>query len=143
MALIARGIYYQWMPSAAATTRDLAVGLKDAQWVGEPPIFETLVALSYLAAGGEHLWFARLWSLLFWFFGGLGLFVAARGLTDTNGAIVAVAYYLILPFGVYASRSFQPDILMVMVLCAAIAVSRGSGALDDLGCRCWPLLPSW
>jgi len=39
---------------------------------------------------------------------------------SANGAIAALAFYELLPFGVTASRSFQPDPLMVMLILWAI-----------------------
>ncbi len=118
-ALITRGLYYQLLPSPDPATRDLAIDLKEGQWAGEPSIFETLVALSYLIAGGEYLWISRLWGILFWLAGGVFLFKAAQRLTDESGALVTLAYFWILPFGVYASRSFQPDVLFVPALAFA------------------------
>lgn len=41
------------------------------------------------------------------------------------GALVAVAFYLFVPFGIFASRSFQPDPLMVMaIVWATVAIVR-------------------
>ena len=106
-AVIARGMYYQMLPSADPALRDQAILLWRVQEVFEPPIFERLVALTYLLAGGEYLWFARLYSTLFWLVGGAALFALARRMlavqnTSTTvqtivsigGALTALAYYL-------------------------------------------------
>lgn len=146
-AVIARGMYYQMLPSADPALRDQAVRLWKVQEVFEPPIFERLVAVTYLLAGGEHLWIARLYSTLFWLVGGAALFALARrlladhtafsahsspSLAPTAGALVALAYYLVVPYGVTASRSFQPDPMMVMwIILAAYAIYR------------WGESPSW
>jgi hypothetical protein len=37
-------------------------------------------------------------------------------MTSPDGGVLAVAYYLFVPFGIIASRSFQPDPLMVMLI---------------------------
>jgi len=134
-AVIARGMYYQMLPSADPALRDQAILLWRAQEVFEPPIFERLVALTYLLAGAEHLWIARLYSTLFWLVGGAALFALARrmltvedtpqALAPMAGALVALAYYFVVPYGVTASRSFQPDPMMVMwILLTAYTLFR-------------------
>jgi 4-amino-4-deoxy-L-arabinose transferase-like glycosyltransferase len=155
-AIIARGMYYQMLPSADPALRAQAILLWKAQETFEPPIFERLVALNYLLAGGEHLWFARIYSALFWLVGGAALFGLARRMlavqttatADHNGeafaaspaqtflpaagALAALAYYLVLPYGVTASRSFQPDPMMVMwILLSAYTLFR------------WGEAPTW
>ena len=123
-ALIARGLYYRWLPQADPETRSQAETL-GAIWVSsEPPIQEGLVAATYLIAGGELLWLARLWSILFWMIGGWILFRLAWRLTNPDGAVIALAFYFIVPMGVYVSRSFQPDSMMVMLLVAATAAAE-------------------
>ena len=82
----------------------------------EPPILEYLVAITYRLTGGENMLFARLLSILFWVIGGIPLFLLVRKVTSLNGAYAALALYLFNPFGVIASRSFQPDPMMVMFI---------------------------
>jgi hypothetical protein len=137
-AIIARGMYYQMLPSADPALRDQANFLWRVQEVFEPPIFERLVALTYLLAGGEYLWFARLYSTLFWLVGGAALFALARRMlvvqttasgvqtiVSIAGALTALAYYLVVPYGVTASRTFQPDPMMVMwILITAYTLFR-------------------
>jgi 4-amino-4-deoxy-L-arabinose transferase-like glycosyltransferase len=48
--------------------------------------------------------------------GGVFLFLLVRDLVSFEGAIVSTAYYLFFPYAVIASRSFQPDPLMVMMI---------------------------
>ncbi|MDX1378407.1 MAG: glycosyltransferase family 39 protein, partial [Anaerolineales bacterium] len=69
-------------------------------------------------AGGEYLWIARIYSSLFWVLGGLFLFLWAREISSTDGAVIALIFYLFLPYGIIASRSFQPDPLMVALVIA-------------------------
>ncbi|MGH2621481.1 MAG: glycosyltransferase family 39 protein, partial [Anaerolineales bacterium] len=115
-ALIARAHYYQWLPSA--DPKRVAMALDTAKGEGryEPPILESLVAFTYLLTGGEQLWLARIWSMIFWLVGGGFVYGLARRIASADGAVIAVAYFLFLPLGVTVSRSFQPDSLMVMLL---------------------------
>ncbi len=131
-AAIARGIYYRILPSASEDVVDLAIGLADQTPVYEPRIMETLTAMSYLVAGGEFLWLARVISSVFWVLGAIGLYILAKNLTSSAGGLTAVAFYLILPYGVIASRSFQPDPLMTaMIVYAFLAIWRWSEEPTD------------
>lgn len=124
-ALIAREIYYRVQPDADPAMQERAAVLTSVLEPQEPPILESLVALGYLVSGSETLWLARLLTGLFWLAGGYLVYRLAAEWTDEVGALASLAYYLILPLGVYASRSFQPDSLMVMLLLtAALALYR-------------------
>jgi 4-amino-4-deoxy-L-arabinose transferase-like glycosyltransferase len=114
-AIIARGIYYQLLPSADPAMRDQAVYLANTMDPREPSVFEGLVAITYLVTGGEHLWVARIYSILFWLLGGVALYALARRLTSPLAAIAPLIFYFFLPWSVIFSRIFQPDILMVML----------------------------
>jgi hypothetical protein len=48
--------------------------------------------------------------------GGVFLFLLAREFVSFEGALVSTTYYLIFPYAVIGSRSFQPDPLMVMLV---------------------------
>lgn len=113
-AVIARGIYYQILPNADPELRQQAITLANAAGRYEPPVLEAIVGWTYRIIGGEYLWVSRIYSTLFWLVGGLALFFLARRMTTAGGALVALSYYLFLPFSVQASRSFQPDPQMVM-----------------------------
>lgn len=123
-AIIARGIYYQMISSQDAdASRAVAFWRSFEEF--EPPILETLVAGAYVLTGGERLWIARIFSSLFWIVGGIALYLLARRSVDSGGALVGLAYYLILPFAVQASRSFQPDPAMTMwIVLTAAALYR-------------------
>lgn len=144
-AIIARGMYAQMLSreSAAQTAlqsskwTDLstasytperaqaAVDMWHEMTVYEPPIMERVVAATYWLVGAEVLWIARLYAILFWMLGGLALFMLSCRAASFPGAILALIFYLFLPFGIIASRSFQPDGLMAtMVLWAAYAAYR-------------------
>jgi len=148
-AIIARGMYYEMLPAdsskrlyspADAHTRDLAQSFWASTGQYEPSILERAVAISYLILGKEIPWLARLYNSIFWVLGGLVLFDLARRMakyarSDGTEAIpeavasisglIALAYYLVLPFSVQASRSFQPDPGMtVWIILAAYAAFR-------------------
>jgi hypothetical protein len=124
-AIIARGMYYSMLPGADPQQRESALTTWSSMERYEPPILEQMVALTYRVLGGEHLWVARVYSSLFWIIGGLALYALARRSVSTGAALFALGFYLILPWSVMASRSFQPDPWMVMwVLLAAYALYR-------------------
>jgi len=120
--LKARGLYYALSPEKPAWQRDIAAQQLAASPVIEPPVMEILSALGYKALGGENLALPRLLSSLFWLAGGFFLYRLASDLTEGSflGAVIALLYYLFLPFGIYASRSFQPDPLMTLLIVAAL-----------------------
>ncbi len=122
-AAIARRLYYQMLPNANPTVRQNAIGM--APPVTEPPLTESLVAFSYLVTGGEHLWIIRIWTTLFWVVGGLALFALVRRMTSDDGGVIAVGYYLLLPFGNTTTRAFLPEPLMIMwIILALYAIHR-------------------
>src|SRR6185503_11451578 len=108
----ARGMHYDMARNVPDWKRQIAVQQWREQVALEPPIFERIVAFTYLLFG-EHMWIARIYAALFWLAGGWALFMLARRLTSTDGALVALLYYLFLYFAILASRSFQPDGLMI------------------------------
>ena len=131
-AIIARAFYYEGLPDADPQKRELAVNLSHIQEPLEPPILEKVVAWTYRLVGGERLWVPRVYSSLFWIIGGIALYALARRITSPGAALAALAFYLVLPYGVQASRSFQPDPMMVMwTLLEAYALYR------------WGEKPSW
>lgn len=111
-SLVAREIYYNALPSATTEQRDLAATFASAVGKYEPPVIETIVAYSYFPSGGENIAIARVWMTLFWLVAGVALFDLMRRATNLWAALIAIAYYFVLPFSVQSSRSFQPDPLM-------------------------------
>ncbi len=112
-AIIARGMYYQMAPDAPAELKAKAIELWHDAPVYEPQFLERLVALTYVLIGGEYLWVSRIYTALFWILGGVALYQLAKRLTSEDGGVLALIFYMFLPYGVIASRSFQPDPLMV------------------------------
>lgn len=113
-ALKARAMYYQYLPDAPQWQREVAATGNLGNI--EPPLMETLVSQTWRLTG-EGLWVARIYSSLFWVLGGLALFLLARELTASTGAaLVSTLIYLFVPYGVMASRAFQPDPLMTALI---------------------------
>lgn len=133
-AIIARGMYYASLPGADPNVRQAAIDIWATMEKYEPPLLEMLVANTYRLLGGEHLWVARVYSSLFWIIGGAALYALVRRAINRGTGFFALGFYLILPWGVTASRAFQPDPWMVMwVLLAAYALYRWF----ESGLRSW------
>lgn len=113
--IIARGIYAQDEPDISEEQRESAMRQAQAEGQVEPPIFEWIVAQTYRVIGGESTVVARIYSIIFWLIGGILLYFFSRRYWTVPGSLTAVGFYLILPYGVYASRAFQPDPLMTMM----------------------------
>ncbi len=115
-AIMARGMYYQHLTDAPQWQRELAIQMWKAEGLIEPPFMEWLTASTYRLLGNEVLWVARIYSILFWMLGGVGLFLLARQISGLDGAVISVLYALLLPYGIIASRAFQPDPLMTALI---------------------------
>ncbi|GAB1469253.1 hypothetical protein MASR2M66_01290 [Chloroflexota bacterium] len=111
-SLVAREIYYNALPSATQEQRQLAETFANSVGKYEPPVIETIVGYSYFLTGGENIAVARIWETLFWLVAGIALFDLMRRVVSPWAALIAMAYYFVLPFSVEVSRSFQPDPLM-------------------------------
>ncbi|MGZ9226900.1 MAG: ArnT family glycosyltransferase, partial [Anaerolineales bacterium] len=131
-AIKARGLYYETQPDGIPTWKlERAIRFAKLKADVEPVVFERLVAFTY-GFMGEQLWIARIYSSIFWLVGGIFLFLLSRDFVSFEGALVSTAYYLIFPYAIIGSRSFQPDILMVMLVLAFLWIfSR------------WMRFPSW
>ena len=128
----ARGLYYHTKPDGVSAA-DVKTAIRFAKLKAdiEPTVFENLVASTYRLTG-EQIWVPRMYSSLFWLVGGIFLFLLARDFVSYQGAIVSTTYYLMFPYAVIGSRSFQPDPLMLMLMLAFWwAFSR------------WIRVPSW
>ena len=122
--IMARGLYYELdTPETTAMSqgvRQFGIAAGKSEPVIEPPILENLVAFTYRLVGQENIFIPRAYSILFWAIGGIPLFLLARKMMSINGAFATLAFYLFVPFGVYASRSFQPDPMMIMCVLWAL-----------------------
>jgi 4-amino-4-deoxy-L-arabinose transferase-like glycosyltransferase len=119
-ALTARGMFHQMDKTSPAEKRDIVVDFWHNAPLPEPHILERLVATTYYLIGEELLWIARIYSALFWVIGGIAVFSIAKEMSSADGAIIAAGIYLFLPYGIIASRSFQPDPLMVSMIAWAV-----------------------
>ena len=119
-ALKARGIYYQTAPNTPNWQREMAIDQWKLQATIEPEIVENLAVFAYRINGRTNIALPRIFSVVFWVISALFLFLTARKLTSPDGALLALSFYLFLPYGVYASRSFQPDPLMMLFLAVFI-----------------------
>lgn len=119
-ALIARWYYLMSVQSIPEWEKQVAGINMCREGINEPPVMEFIAAVGYRVTGKEELWIPRACSSLFWVIGGLLLYGLTARLTSTDAAVFATAIYLFIPFGVRATRSFQPDSLMMMLSLAGI-----------------------
>lgn len=118
--IVARSFYYQLLSNPDPQKLALSKAFYNAVGQYEPPITEALTAWTYTWTGGESIAVPRIYGTLFWLLAGLALFDLARRIASPTSALIALAYYLVLPFAVQASRSFQPDPLMTSAFIAGI-----------------------
>jgi hypothetical protein len=113
----ARGMYYETQTNIPAWQREFAIQQWKTKVTIEPEIMERLAAFFYRFTG-EQLWIPRLISSVFWLAGGIFVYLLARDMASSDDAVLALAFYLFVPYGIFASRSFQPDPLMVALITA-------------------------
>lgn len=130
-AVIARGIYYQWLPEDSEGRRFFALNAAKDEGLIEPPILEGLAALAYRITGVENLWYARVFSILFWLVGGVALFFLCLEVSGAAAGLLVLVYFLFLPFGALNSRTFQPDPLMVSLFCGFFLSAARWGRLQN------------
>jgi len=118
--LIARGFYYQGLQGLPEWKKEVTRINQQRQGLLEPPVIELLTAAGYRMVGGEYFWFPRLLSILFWLVGGGFVYLIGEKIANAKAALFATAFYLFLPFSIQASRSFQPDPLMVLLLLSSV-----------------------
>ena len=111
-SLVARAIYYDHLPNADPQKRALADSFQRAVGQYEPPITESIVGFTFFLTGGESFAVPRVYGTIFWLLAGIALFDLARRISSPTAALISLAFFLVLPFAVQASRSFQPDPLM-------------------------------
>jgi hypothetical protein len=115
-AIIARGIYYEGLTDVDPGLQTLAIRFRESMERLEPPIIESIVAFIYKLVGSETLWVSRIVTSIFWIVGAGVLYDLGRRLTTPAASLVGICYFLFLPFSIRASRSFQPDPGMVMLI---------------------------
>lgn len=118
--IIARGIYYRALPQAPEPQRTLALEAMQREGVIEPLVMETLMAWVFRLAGPKALWGGRLLSSVFWVLGGLAVYAFGRETGREGAGLLAAVYFLFVPYAMIASRSVQPDSLMVALMAWAL-----------------------
>lgn len=119
-AIVARAYYFEHKASIPEWRREIARTTKNDQGLLEPQILPALAVAGYWLAGGEQLWIPRLISVLGWLLGGVFLRRIAAETVSPRAALIALAFYLFMPFAIMASRSFQPDPMMVMMMLVSL-----------------------
>lgn len=117
-ALIARGFYLSDggdLPGRDLRYREEARMRGDGELWIEPPIMEYVSAKLYALIGDADLRVPRALAISFWLLGAIGLIWLTGGWLSESGVLAAVGVYLLLPYGVYISRSFQPEALMTFM----------------------------
>jgi 4-amino-4-deoxy-L-arabinose transferase-like glycosyltransferase len=114
--LIARGMYYENNPEIPQWQQEMAVQQWKAEGTIEPQLMERMTAFGYKLVGTDAFWIPRLLSILFWMAGSIALLLLCKELFSFKAGLVALMFYLFLPYGAIASRSFQPDPLMVAMI---------------------------
>lgn len=120
-AIRARAFYFNASKSIPEWKKEIA-NINRQGLSGELPIIEFIASIAYRIAGGEYLWIPRLMSSIFWLIGGAFLYLFVKKIFSADAAVFSTAFYLFLPYGIIASRSFQPNPLMIMILVISIMV---------------------
>jgi 4-amino-4-deoxy-L-arabinose transferase-like glycosyltransferase len=116
-AIKARGLYYQTLPAAPAWQKELSNRQYTGEATIEPPILDHLAAALYTHFGQENTAYPRAISATFWLLAAAFLFLLSKNLTNsTSAALFSFTFFLFLPYAVTASRAFQPDPLMVLLI---------------------------
>ena len=119
-ALISRGMYYEQSANAPDWQRKMAVSQWRAEGVIEPQVTERLVAWIYGLVGSADLRVPRLYAIFFWMVAAGFVLSVAVQIAGWGGALVGAFFFLIWPYGVIASRAFQPEPLMIALMAGAI-----------------------
>jgi hypothetical protein len=86
----------------------------------EPPFMEAATAVAWRLFDQEATWVPRTLAILAWTVGGWLLLLLLRRLASPVAAMGSVAVWSLLPFAVNATRTFQPEVLMVSAIVGAI-----------------------
>lgn len=119
-AVLARACYYDHASGVPERARQVANANREMQQAGELPLMEWAACGAYLTLGREDATIPRAAAAVIWVSGAIPLWLLARRLGSARAAPLAVALYLFLPYGIVASRNFQPDPLMTMASLWAI-----------------------
>ncbi len=116
-AIKARGLYYQTLRDAPAWQKDLAVRQFSGEATIEPPLMENLAAGLYVRFGQENTAYPRAISATAWLIAASFVFLLSKNISHSlPAAFASLAFFLFLPYAIPASRAFQPDPLMLMLV---------------------------
>ncbi len=119
-AMAARTLWLSIRSTAPAPGREWWRDERPGRFL-EPPILQTLTALTYLIDDTERPWVAALFSSAFWLAGGWFLLDLLRRLGVSEfAAAVSLGYYWLNPYGILISQSFQPEALLTLAFIAAL-----------------------
>lgn len=116
-ALIARYLANLGNDNLPAWERDVIK--QTMQPIHEPPIMESLAVSGYKLLGSEQLWWPRALASISWIAGGFVLWRLLQQLFSPGAALFGTAFYLLAPYGIRQSLSFQPDSLALAITLAA------------------------
>jgi hypothetical protein len=119
-AIIARALYYDLSPPDERARRRTAERAGKRLGMLEPPITESLAAVGYLIAGAETPIVPRVLTSLLWLAGGVFVYRLVRLVFSPEAALVALGFQVLTVHSVVASRSFQPEALLVLALTFAL-----------------------
>lgn len=119
-AVLARACYYDHTASAPLWAKRVADANREMQQAGEPPLMEWIACGAYLLLGREDVVMPRLAAAAIWVSGAIPVWLLTQRLASATLAPLAVALFLFLPYGIVASRNFQPDQLMTVATLWAI-----------------------
>lgn len=120
-AHIARGIYVEKNDSVPESGKQIArINMERMGFLLEPRLMENISVIGYRISGNENLWIPRVLSSIFWTIGGIFIYLTACTLASPGAAFFSAAFFVLLPYGISASRSFQPDPLMTMLIACGI-----------------------
>jgi hypothetical protein len=117
---IAKGFYCEMAEDVSPQARRIAAINKELLDDKEPPVTEYLVAQIWRISGGQNHWAPSVVCSVFWLTGGVFVFLIAKKYTTVVAAALSTSFYLLCPFGIFMSRSFQPESLMTMMFLASI-----------------------
>ncbi len=115
-----RAHYLYLLTNVNVPPAQMAIAQRNAQFNVEPPVAERLAVMAYNLFARESLTIPRVLSVLYWLIGGLFLYLLTARVFSALGGMASLAVYLFHPFGIAASRAFQPDPLMVMLILGAL-----------------------
>lgn len=120
-ATVSRAFYLESQASAPSWQRAVATYSRQHEGLLEPQVLPWLTAQAYRLVGGEHLWLPRAGIALCWLAAALLVLQLAGTLWGYSASVVAGLFMLFMPYGIMASRSFQPDPVMILGISGALA----------------------